>query len=103
MSVCVRPSASGVNAADYLGAFLEMFPPRAVQRIPRESGSVQRNRTFDLVAYLHTLEFDADPHSGGPSRHFEGLQRSDREPPPQHWGASRKVPGPNLSTSTVGA
>lgn len=67
----VRPPAERAQADDYLEAFLDLFPPRVVQRIARESGFVQRHRKLDPVAFLYTLAFETGPQL---SRTLEALR-----------------------------
>jgi len=56
-----RPPAERAQADDYLEAFLDLFPPRGIQRIARESGFVRRHRKLDPVAFLYTLAFETGP------------------------------------------
>jgi IS4 transposase len=74
-----RPPASGARADDYLDAFLEMFPPRAIQRIARETGFVQRHRKLDPVAFVYTLAFDTGPQL---QRTVEALREAYNERTP---------------------
>src|SRR5580658_1027954 len=60
----------GAQPDDYLEAFLDLFPPRVVQRIARESDFVQRHRKLDPVAFLYTLAFETGPQL---SRTLEAL------------------------------
>jgi IS4 transposase len=66
-------SAVGAQPNDYLDAFVALFPPRAIQRIARESGFVQRHRKLDPVAFLYTLAFETGPQL---SRTLEALRDS---------------------------
>jgi IS4 transposase len=61
----------GAQPDDYLEAFLDLFPPRVVQRIARESDFVQRHRKLDPVAFLYTLAFETGPQL---SRTLEALR-----------------------------
>jgi putative transposase len=74
-----RAPASGAKADDYLDAFLELFPPRVVQRIARETGFVQRHRKLDPVAFLYTLAFDTGPQL---QRTVEALREAYNERTP---------------------
>ena len=56
-----RLPAERAQPGDYLEAFLDLFPPRVVQRIAHESGFVQRHRKLDPVAFLYTLAFETGP------------------------------------------
>jgi putative transposase len=56
-----RPPAERAQADDYLEAFLDLLPPRVIQRIARESGFVRRHRKLDPVAFLCTLAFETGP------------------------------------------
>jgi len=50
-----RAPTSGAKADDYLDAFLELFSPRMIQRIARETGFVRRERKVNAVAFLWVL------------------------------------------------
>jgi putative transposase len=67
----VRRPTERAQAVDYLDAFLDLFPPRVIQRIARESGFVQRHRKLDPVAFLYTLAFETGPQL---SRTLEALR-----------------------------
>src|SRR6202167_470818 len=74
----------GAQPDDYLEAFLDLFPPRVVQRIARESDFVQRHRKLDPVASLYTLAFETGPQL---SRTLEALRDA----------YNKRPPSPNLS------
>jgi putative transposase len=80
-----RRPTEGARPDDYLEAFLDLFPPRVIQRLARESGFVQRHRKLDPVAFLYTLAFETGPQL---SRTLDGLRDA----------YNKRAPDPILST-----
>ena len=82
---------------DYLEAFLDLLPPREIQRIARETGFVQRHRKLDPVAFLYTLAFESGPQL---QRTVEALRDAYNERTPSSaWGGCTSGSRPGSSRS----